>query len=76
MTAVDAIRQFWASGCVDAVLFGDPLATETELAAVAENAAGGAGDAGIACKGRFAAGIWFGGIVDRRCTRTVWMPQV
>jgi uncharacterized protein len=36
MTAVDAIRQFWASGCVDAVLFGDPLATETELAAVAE----------------------------------------
>lgn len=35
MTAVAAARQLWTSGCVDAILFGDPLIADDELAAVA-----------------------------------------
>jgi len=35
MTAVEAARQLWASGCVETVFFGDPLVSRTELEAVA-----------------------------------------
>ena len=35
MPTVESVRQLWASGYVDTILFGDPLATEAELAAVA-----------------------------------------
>ena len=35
MSAVEAARQLWASGCVQTILFGDPLIPEAELAAVA-----------------------------------------
>ena len=35
MGAVDAVRQLWATGLVDTILFGDPLVPEAELAAVA-----------------------------------------
>ncbi len=33
--AVEAVRQLWATGLVDTILFGDPLVSEAELAAVA-----------------------------------------
>ena len=35
MAAVEAVRQLWASGCVETVLFGDPLVSRKELEAVA-----------------------------------------
>ncbi|HWR29258.1 MAG TPA: MupG family TIM beta-alpha barrel fold protein [Negativicutes bacterium] len=35
MNVVESVRQFWASGMVDAVLFGDPLASAQEMEAVA-----------------------------------------
>lgn len=35
MPTLDAVRQLWTSGRVDTILFGDPLASEEELAAVA-----------------------------------------
>ena len=35
MPTVDAVRQLWASGRVDTILFGDPLAAEEELSVVA-----------------------------------------
>ncbi len=34
--SVDAARQLWASGVVDTIIWGDPLVTEAELAAVAQ----------------------------------------
>ena len=36
MSAAEAARQFWASGLVDTIIFGDPLVSEQELASVAD----------------------------------------
>ncbi|MHC1758267.1 MAG: DUF871 domain-containing protein [Negativicutes bacterium] len=36
MTPVEAVRQLWASGLVDSIMFGDPLISTADLTAVAE----------------------------------------